>query len=126
MYLQDVTADNALRENTSIGTKPDLERNVQFTINAGDVVELKVKNSTLIPYDSNEDTINAKRMISLATQSGELKIISSNFDLDADSQGSITTRYTMEVTGVIMWCNRATNTVMEFDVELYVNGVRYV
>ena len=56
----------------------------------------------------------------------EEKIISSNFDLDADSQGSITTRYTMEVTGVIMWCNRATNTVVEFDVELYVNGVRYV
>ena len=126
VYLQDVTADNALRENSGPGIKPDQERNVLFTVNTGDVVELKVKNSTLIPYDSNANTTNAKRMVSLATKVREEKIISSNFDLDADSQGSITTRYNMEVTGVIMWCNAATNTVAEFDVELYVNGVRYV
>ena len=65
-------------------------------------------------------------MVSLATPSGELKIISTNFDLDADSQGSKTMGYDTGVTGVIMWCNAAPNTVMEFDVELYVNGVRYV
>lgn len=126
VYLQDVTADNALREGAGNSTKPDQERNVLFTINTGDVVELKVKNSTLIPYDSNANTTNAKRMVSLATPPREEKIISSNFNLDADSQGSITTRYPMEVTGAIMWCGKATNTVMEFDVELYVNGVRYV
>ena len=126
MYLQDVTADNALRESQSLGTRPDQGRNVLFTINTGDVVELKVKNSTLIPYDSNANTTNAKRMVSLATPPREEKIISSNFNLNEDSQGSITTRYPWEVTGVIMWCNTATNTVMEFDVELYVNGVRYV
>ena len=126
VYLQDVTADNALRDNTSQGTKPDEERNVLFTINTGDVVELKVKNSTLIPYDSNANTNNSKRMVSSATPYRELKIISSNFDLDADSQGSITMGYGIGVTGVIMWCAAAPNTVMEFDVELYVNGVRYV
>ena len=65
-------------------------------------------------------------MVSLATPYRELKIISSNFDLDADSQGSITMGYGIGVTGVIMWCAAAPNTVMEFDVELYVNGVRYV
>ena len=126
VYLQDVTADNALRNNPNMGTKPDQERNVLFTINTGDVVELKVKNSTLIPYDSNENTRSSKRMVSLATPSGELKIISSDFDLDADSQGSKTMGHDTGVTGVIMWCNTAPNTVMEFDVELYVNGVRYV
>ena len=65
-------------------------------------------------------------MVSLSTPSGELKIISSNFYLDADSQGSITMGHDTGVTGVIMWCASAPNTVMEFDVELYVNGVRYV
>ena len=126
VYLQDVTADNALRENPNQGTIIDQERNVLFTINEGDVVELKVKNSTLIPYDSNANTTNAKRMVSLATKSGELKIISSNFDCDADSQGTKTIINNTGVTGVIMWSSTATNTVMEFDVELYVNGVRYV
>lgn len=126
VYLQDVTADNALRHDPSQGIKPDQERNVLFTINTGDVVELKVKNSTLIPYDSNANTTNAKRMVSLASSVGEEKIISSNFDLDADSQGSKTMGYTVGVTGVIMWYGITTNTVMEFDVELYVNGVRYV
>lgn len=126
VYLQDVTADNALRYDGNQGIKPDQERNVLFTINAGDVVELKVKNSTLIPYDGNANTTNKKRMVSLATPSSELKIIRTNFYLDADSQGSITMGDTTGVTGVIMWCKAAPNTVMEFDVELYVNGVRYV
>ena len=126
VYLQDVTADNALRENPNQGTIIDQERNVLFTINAGDVVELKVKNSTFIPYGSNANTTNAKRMVSLATPDGELKIISSNFYLDVDSQGSKTIINNTGVTGVIMWCNSVPNSVMEFDVELYVNGVRYV
>lgn len=97
----------------------------RFTLKAGDVVTLTKKN-TVVTTTAEDATYSAACMISLATKSGELKIISSNFKTDADATETKTITADYEVEGLVMWSSFISSVTLEFDVELHVNGIRYV
>lgn len=99
--------------------------NTRFTLKAGDVVTLTKKN-TVVTTTADDAVSSAACMISLATKTGELKIISSNFKTDADATGTKTITADYEVDGLVMWSTFISKVTLEFDVELYVNEIRYV
>lgn len=95
-----------------------------FTLNAGDTVRL-VKRNTNVTVTSGEDQTSVYSSMYLSHDSGSAKDITKG-NLFADADGSITIVTNCSVDGLCLWTQQFNGKIVEFDVEMYVNGVRYI
>lgn len=95
-----------------------------FKLKTGDVVKL-VKDNTNVTVTSAEDQTSRMSSMFLTTSVGSTKDIIKG-DLFSDIEGTITITSDCSVDGLCLWNASCTGKIIDFDVELYVNDVRYI
>lgn len=119
LNLSNINANNAMSDSSNVAYSTKL-----FDIKSGDVVVRTIKNLT-----ATGDAVSDKSMsVNLMTATGELKFGNLRYDA-GEHVGTVTATQDYEVGLVCAWCNAngyVTTGVVEFDLELTVNGEKYI
>lgn len=110
---------NAGQNNTSLNSANINGRSKIFSISAGDALVFKVKN--ISKTGSGAISLDVR-----TTDNGTIGVGTGNFTNTTDKTISVTAAANYDVAGVYMYWASSSNRAICLDVELWVNGVRYI
>lgn len=114
IWLQDSGSNNTSLDADNLNRATRL-----FSISAGDTVVFKVKNISRV--GTGTIALNVR-----TTDGGNIGVSTGNFSNTTDKTISITASASYDVSGVYMYWANGRNRALCLDVELWVNGVRYI
>lgn len=99
-------------------------RKTNFTLSKGDVIKI-IKSNTIWTCDGYEASQSPSSTIFFKADIGEIKFgIDKLIGLDYELSNTVSSDYNVD--GLCLWHATSGHLIVEFDLEVYVNGVRYV
>lgn len=114
VWLQNASLNNTSLDSANISGKSKI-----FSISAGDALVFKVKNISRL--GTGTVALNVR-----TTDNGNIGVSTGNFSDATDKTVSVTAAANYDVSGVFLYWSNVNNRSICLDVELWVNGVRYI